>query len=275
MTYEWGEYESRRAEAAQVRSTAPSAARVADSLGGGEHNFVADRKVAETLAALAPAAVTIRPAVQAFQQRVLRFLVGEAGIRQFIEIGTGFPSADKTHETAQALAPECRVVYVDSDPMVLSHARAGLRSAPGGSVDYVAADVSDAAATVAGAQATLDLAQPVAAQYLFTLAFLLDTAAAATTVATLAAALPSGSYVVLYQLASDLDPAVPEGVRQWNQFMPAQQIAVRSKAEMAQLAAGLELVPPGLVPVTEWRPEPDAQSSDTVVPVYCLVGRKP
>ena len=274
MTYEGADYESRRAEAAQIRSMAPSAARVADSLGGGEHNFAADRKAAAALAAIAPVAVTIRPAVRAFQQRVLRFLVGEAGIRQFIEIGTGFPSADKTHETAQALAPECRVVYVDSDPMVLSHARAQLRSAPGGSVDYVAADVRDAAATVAGARATLDLTQPVAAQYLFTLAFILDPAAAARAVAALLTALPPGSYLVLYQLASDLDPAVPEGVRQWNRLMPAQSIALRSRAEMTQLAAGLDLVSPGLVPVTEWRPEPGTPGAEVIVPVYCLVGRK-
>jgi hypothetical protein len=159
--------------------------------------------------------------------------------------------------------------------MVLSHARAHLRSAPGGAVDYVAADVRDAAAAVTGARATLDLTQPTAVQYLFTLAFIRDPAAAAQTVAAMTAALPPGSYVVLYQLASDLDPAVQGAVGQWNRLMPAQPIALRSRAEMAELAGGLEPVEPGLVPVTEWRPGPGAPESDVVVPVYCLVGRKP
>ena len=171
MAEEWGEEAERRAKAALIDTTVPNAARVTDYLYGGQNNFEADRKAARTMAAMAPVIATIAPAVRAFQQRVLRFLVAEAGIRQFLDVGTGLPLVGNTHEVAQSLVPECRIAYVDNDPMVLSHARALLRSAPGGAVGYVDADVRDPGAIVAGAQATLDLSQPVAVLLLFTLAY--------------------------------------------------------------------------------------------------------
>jgi hypothetical protein len=275
MPDDWGEDATRRAKAALITTTVPNAARVADYLYGGQSNFEADRKAARALAAMAPSITTIPPAALAFQQRALQFLVTEAGITQFIDIGTSLPLVGATHQVAQSIVPECRVVYVDNDPMVLSHARALLKSAPGGAVGYVDADVRDSAAIVTGARETLDLGRPTSVLLLFTLAYVPDAAEAAAVVSSLAAAMPSGSYVAIYHLASDLDPALREASREWNKMMPAQPLTPRTRAEVAELAAGLEQVAPGLVPINEWRPDPDDLQFDHVVPLHALVARKP
>jgi S-adenosyl methyltransferase len=274
MADDWGEDETRRAKAALITTTVPNAARVADYLYGGQSNFEADRKAARALAATAPSIASIAPAVLAFQQRALRFLVADAGITQFLDVGMGLPLVGATHEVAQSLVPGCRIVYVDNDPMVLSHARALLKSAPGGAVGYVDADVRDSAAIVAGAQDTLDLGRPTAVLLLFTLAYIPDPEAAAV-VSSLMAAVSSGSYVAIYQLASDLDPALVEAAREWNKMMPAQSITPRSGAEVGDLTAGLDEVPPGLVQITEWRPAPDDPRFEHVVPLHAVVARKP
>jgi hypothetical protein len=275
MAGEWGEDDAtRRAKAALITTTVPNAARVADYLYGGQNNFEADRKAARALAATAPVIADIAPAVRGFQQRVLRFLVAAAGVTQFLDIGTSLPLVGSTHEVAQSLVPESRIAYVDNDPMVLSHARALLKSAPRGAVGYVDADVRDPGAIVAGARETLDLSRPVAVLLLFTLAFVWDTAEAAAVVSSLMAAVPSGSYVAIYHLTSDLDPAFDEAARQWNKLMPAQPITLRTGKEVAALVAGLDLVPPGLVPVTEWRPIPADITFERQVPVYGVVARK-
>jgi len=277
MENDWGEDATRRAKAAQINTTVPNAARVVDFLYGGQNNFEADRKAARVLAAAAPGIAALPPAVRGFQQRLLRFLVLDAGIRQFLDIGTGLPLVGATHEVAQSFAPECRIAYVDNDPMVLAHARAMMTSAPGGKIGFVDADVRDAAAIVAGAGATLDLSQPVAVLLLFTLAYVEDAAEAAGVAPALIAAMPSGSYAAIYHVASDLDPALEEAARQWNKMMPAQPMTLRPRAEVAGLVAGLEPVPPGLVPVTEWRPDPDAAGGGQqhAVPIYAIVARKP
>jgi len=275
MADDWGEDATRRAKAALINTTVPNAARVADYMYGGQNNFEADRKAARTLAATAPVIADIAPAARAFQQRVLRFLVTEAGIRQFLDIGTGLPLVGNTHEVAQSLVPECRIVYVDSDPMVLSHARALMKSDPRGAVGYVDADVRDSGAMVAGAGATLDFSQPVAVMLLFTLAYVQDAAEAAAVVSSLMAAAPSGSYVAIYHLASDVDPALEDAAREWNTMMPAQPITLRSRPEVAALTAGLDPVPPGLVPVTGWRPAPADPSFEHAIPVHGIVARKP
>ena len=275
MPDDWGEDATRRAKAALITTTVPNAARVADYLYGGQSNFEADRKAARALAAMAPSITSIPPAVLAFQQRALRFLVTEAGITQFIDVGMGLPLVGATHQVAQSLVPESRVVYVDNDPMVLSHARALLKSAPGGAVGYVDADVRDSDAIVAGARETLDLSRPTAVLLLFTLAYVPDPAEAAAVVSSLAAAMPWGSHVAIYHLASDLDPALKEASREWNKIMPAQPLTPRTRAEVAELAAGLEQVPPGLVPITEWRPAPGDPQFEHVVPLHAVVARKP
>jgi hypothetical protein len=275
MADDWGEDDAtRRAKAALITTTVPNAARVADYLYGGQNNFEADRRAARALAATAPVIVDIAPAIRAFQQRVLRFLVTGAGVRQFLDIGTSLPLVGSTHEVTQALVPECRIAYVDNDPMVLSHARALMKSAPGGAVGYVDANVRDPAAILAGAAETLELSRPVAVLLLFTLAYVGDPAEAASVVASLMAAVPPGSHLAIYHLASDVDPALEEAARQWNKLMPAQPITLRSRRQVAALAGGLDPVPPGLVPVTEWRPVPADPGFDHPVPVYGLVARK-
>jgi hypothetical protein len=276
---DWGEDATRRAKAALISTMVPNAKRVADYLYGGQNNFEADRKAARSLAATAPVVAAIAPAVLAFQRRVLTFLVAEAGIRQFLDIGTDLPLVGSTHEVAQSLVPECRIAYVDNDPMVLSHARALMKSAPGGVVGYVDADVRDPGSIVAGARGTLDFSQPVAILLLFTLAYVQDESEARAVVSSLAAALPSGSYVAIYHLASDLDLALEEAARQWNKMMPTQPIKLRSREEVADLVAGLVPVPPGLVPVTEWRPAPADPAFEhpihVPIPVHGIVARKP
>ena len=274
MADDWGEEEARRAKAALINTTVPNAARVADYLYGGQNNFEADRKAARAMAVTAPVIATIAPAVRAFQQRVLRFLVAEAGIRQFLDIGTGLPLVGNTHEVTQSLVPECRIAYVDDDPMVLSHARALMKSAPGGAVGYVDAEVRDPGAIVAGARATLDLRQPVAVLLLFTLAYVVDAAEAVAVVTSLVAKMVPGSYVAIYHLASDLDPALDAAARQWNKMMPAQPITLRSGPQVAELVAGLDPVPPGLVPVTEWHPAPGDPRFEHAVPIYGVVASK-
>jgi S-adenosyl methyltransferase len=219
---------------------------------------------------------TLVPAEQAFHRRVVRFLVAEAGVRQFLDIGTGLAVAGNTHDLAQSIDPRCRVVYVDSDPVVIAHARALLRSAPAGAVGYVDGDVRDSGAILAGAAATLDLARPVAVMLMAmsTLAYIADFDEAAAVISVLLAAVPPGSYLAFYHVASDLDPALPVAVRRWNQGA-AQQITLRSREQVARLIAGLDPVPPGLVPVCDWRPEPDDPVFGEVVPVYGVLARKP
>ena len=276
MADDWREDDAtRRAKAALISTTVPNAARVVDYLYGSDNNFEVDRRAARALATTAPVIAGIPSAVRAFQQRVLRFLVTEAGIRQFLDIGAGLPLVGNTHQVAQSLVPECRITYVDNDPMVLSHARALMKSAPGGAVGYVDADVRDPDMIVAGARETLDLSQPVGVMLLFTLAYIQDDAEAAAAVSTLMAAVPSGSYLAIYHLTGDLDPALEDAARQWNKLMPAQPITLRSRAEVACLTAGLTPVPPGLAPVTEWRPDPGDPGFDHLIPVLGVVASKP
>jgi hypothetical protein len=275
MADDWEEDATRRAKAAQISTTVPNAARVADYLYGGQNNFEADRRAARALAATAPVIATVAPTIRAFQQRVLRFLVAQAGIRQFLDIGTGLPLVGNTHEVAQSLVPGCRIAYVDNDPMVLSHARALMKSAPGGAVGYVDADVRDPGAIVAGARETLDFSQPVAVMLLFTLAYVQDGEEAAAAVSSLMTAAPSGSYVAIYHLASDVDPELEEAAILWNKMLPEQPITLRSRSEVAGLTAGLDPVPPGLVPVTEWRPDPADPRFEDAVPVHGIVAGKP
>jgi len=275
MPDDWEEDETRRAKAALISTAVPNAARVADFMYGGQNNFEADRRAARALVKTAPVVADIAPAARAFQHRVLRFLVVDAGIRQFLDIGTGLPLVGSTHEVTQSLAPECRIVYVDNDPMVLAHARALLVSAPGGEVGYVDAEVRDPDSIIASARETLDFTQPVAVLLLFTLAYVGDGAEASRIVSSLMAAVPPGSYLALYHLAGDVNPELGEAASQWNMMMPAQPITLRSHAEVADLATGLDLVPPGLTPVTAWRPADGDPQFDRAVPVYGLAARKP
>ncbi|HEY1819215.1 MAG TPA: SAM-dependent methyltransferase [Trebonia sp.] len=244
----------RRDKASLIDVTVPNAARAANFLRGGTNNFAADRKAIRTAAASAPAIERIPAEARAFRQRVISYLVGEAGIGQFLDIGTGLVPPAITHELVLALDPESRIVYTDSDPMVLSHGQALIKSARPGSVSCVGGNIADVDAIVASALPTLDLTQPVAVLLLSTLAHVPTRIAAARAVSSLMAAVPSGSYAVIYHLANDLDPAMQSAARHWNKTVPT-PITLRSRADMISLVSGLEVIPPGVVPVNEWRPD--------------------
>lgn len=272
---------ARRARASLIDVTVPNAARVGDYLHGGRDNFEADRKAVRSLVASAPSVAEIPAAARAFRGRVVRYLAGEAGVTQFLDIGAGMAPPGNTHEVAQAVHPAARIVYVESDPMVLTHAQALIRSTPSGAVGCVEGDITDitdTGAIIARAGAVLDVGQPVAVLLMSALAHVASASAAAAVVSSLMAAVPSGSYLAVYHLASDLDPALERALRHWN-AMAATPMTLRSRAEIAALLRGLELVGPGVVPVGDWgREETPAGQAAPVpvpVPVHGAVARKP
>jgi O-methyltransferase involved in polyketide biosynthesis len=269
---DWQHDATRRAKAELIDTKVPNAARVWDYLSGGRNNFEADRRAARTMAGSSVMAATA-VAGRAFAKRAVAYLVSEAGVRQFIDIGAGLAMAGSTHEVAQSLAPQCRIVYVDNDPVVLAHARALLKSAPGGRTSYLDSDVRDVPGIVSAARATLDFGEPLAVLLSGTLAFV-EGAAAASVVSAVAAAVPPGSYVAISHLASDADPWVLAAVRQWNS-MSAERLTLRSRVEVAGLVAGLDPVPPGLVPVSGWHSGATAPGQETEIPMYGVVARKP
>jgi hypothetical protein len=223
---------------------------------GGKDHYAADRDAALRVAGCRPQVVAGARANRQFLGRVVRYLAGKQGISQFLDVGTGLPAPGNTHEVAQALDPAARVVYADNDPFVLAHARALLASMPGGACDYLDADLHDPAALLAGAARTLDFTRPAAILLLAVLHFLPDADDPAGTLATLVAGLAPGSFVAISHLTSDVAPAaVTSGVAAYNEAVPG-GVTARSHAQVSALLGDLSLVPPGVVPVSEWRPDP-------------------
>jgi O-methyltransferase involved in polyketide biosynthesis len=210
---------------------------------------------------------------QAFLSRSVRYLAGEAGVRQFLDIGTGLPAAGSVHEIAQDLAPASRVVYVDNDPIVLAHARALLASSPPGSTSYVDADVRDTSCVLEQAAAALDFSAPVAVILVSVLHMIQDHDDPHAIVARLMDAVPPGSFLALTHVASDLEPeAMAEMARRVNQRV-AQPTTPRDYATVARFFADLELVAPGVVRVPEWRPS-SAEAAASPSTQWGGVGRK-
>ncbi|MGD0373924.1 MAG: SAM-dependent methyltransferase [Streptosporangiaceae bacterium] len=248
-------------------------ARVYDYWLGGKDNFAADRKLAEQFMAADPAVIAGVRSNRAFLGRAVHFLAAEAGIRQFLDIGTGIPTSNNTHEVAQEAAPASRIVYVDNDPIVLLHARALLTSDPRGATAYVEADARDTGLIVQEAAATLDLSRPVALMLVGLLHCIPDDDDPRGLVAVLMDALPAGSYLVISHPASDIHAeAMAEGATLMNRSM-AGKITFRPHAEVLRLFDGLELVEPGLVSTTQWRPGPGADTRP--LPGWAGVARKP
>jgi len=240
---------------------------------GGKDNFAADREVGDQILAFVPELVDSARADRAFLGRVVRHLVGEVGIRQFLDIGTGLPTADNTHEVAQAVVPECRIVYVDNDPLVLVHARALLVSAPDGACDYIDADLHRPDEILQQAAGTLDFTQPVAVMLLGSLNFVIDTAEAQAIVKRLVDAVPSGSYLVIAHPTSEVHgEAMTNAVRGWNEQGSA-QMTLRTRPELVRFLDGLEVLEPGVVSCSRWRPEV-SDPEPVEVPQFCGVGRK-
>jgi S-adenosyl methyltransferase len=222
---------------------------------GGKDGYAADREAAREVASHRPQVVAGALANRGFLARVVRYLARERGISQFLDVGTGLPAPNSTHEVAQRFAPQSRVAYVDNDPMVLSHARALLTSSPEGACDYFDADLRDTGLILREAGRILDFTRPVAALLLAVLHFISDSDHPESIVAALAAGLAPGSFVAISHLTSDFAPdAVNSGVAAYNALVPA-GITARGHAQVTRLFGDMSLVPPGVVPVTEWRPD--------------------
>lgn len=231
-------------------------ARVYDYWLGGKDNFEADRIAGEATIAAYPAIRASARANRAFLARSVRYLAAEAGIRQFLDLGTGLPTASNTHQVAQSVAPECRVVYVDNDPLVLSHARALLTSSPEGATAYLDADLRDTDSILEQAADTLDFTKPVAIMLLAILHYVPDLDEARPIVARLTGAVPSGSYLTISHAASDISPkAMAEMIRRMNEHLAEGNHVGRTREVVAGFFDGLDLLEPGVVKVTEWRPE--------------------
>jgi O-methyltransferase involved in polyketide biosynthesis len=242
-------------------TSVPHIARVYDYWLGGKDNFAADRELGEQTLEAYPNLVFSVRANRAFLARTVRFLAGEAGIRQFLDIGTGIPTANNTHEVAQRVAPESRIVYVDNDPIVLSHARALLKSSPRGACAYLDADLRDPGAILAAAARTLDFSKPVAVMLIAVLHFIGDDAQAETIVSRLMDACAPGSFVVISHVGGDIDAEQQtEMVRRLNESM-AEKATMRDRAGVTRLFGGCELVEPGVVRVAGWRPDSDLEAA--------------
>jgi hypothetical protein len=272
VTDDWLRSTSRPVRLAQIDTTVPNVARVWNYLIGGRDNFDADRRAAQQLVAAAPVMAGAATASRAFLRRVVTYLAGEARVRQFLDIGTGIPTAGNTHEIAQSIAPECRTVYVDNDPVVLVHARALLRSSPEGVTSYINADARQPGKIIASAQDVLDFDQPVAIVMIDVLNFIKGTREVGEIIGTLLDAVPPGSYLVLMQPARDENLLIAQ--QRWNQLSPI-PVWLRDRDEVASWLDGLELVRPGIVDVNKWRPAEDDPQYPDGMPLYGVVARKP
>jgi hypothetical protein len=262
----------------QIDVSQPHPARVYNYFLGGKDHFAADRELAEKVLASMPSAPIMARENRAFMGRAVRFLTGEAGIRQFLDIGTGLPTTGNVHEIAQAIAPSARVVYADNDPLVLAHARALLTSSPQGRTGYIHADLRDPESILASlsVREDLDFTQPIALMLISILHFIPDEANPADIVATLLAALPSGSYLAASHMTTEYNPERWARVeRDYRGSGIAGQI--RDSSEFARLAfSGLDLVPPGVVVVSEWRPDASGPRPTPAEVSFCGgVARKP
>ena len=261
------------AERVSLDTSVAHIARVYDYWLGGKDNFAADRAAAEQAIAAYPDIVFSVRANRAFLARAVRYLAGEAGIRQFLDIGTGIPASDNTHEVAQSVAPGSRVVYVDNDPIVLSHARALLTSGPQGATSYLDADLRDTGRVLAAAAAILDFSRPVAVMLMAILQHVDNAENPYGIVAALLAALPPGSYLALSHPASDIDAEAQGKLAERLNQSIAEKVTMRDRAQVTRFFDGLELIAPGLVRVPHWRPASELEASSPAG-LWGGVGRK-
>jgi hypothetical protein len=237
----------------KIDTSVPHSARIWNYWLGGKDNYPVDREAGDRYREAYPQIVDVARAGRYFLARAVRFLAWEAGVRQFIDVGTGLPAADNTHEVAQRVAPECRVVYVDNDPLVLAHARALLTSAPQGACDYVDADMRDPAAILAAAARTLDLTRPVAVLFIGVLGHIADYAESRAIVAAMLGGVPAGSYLALRESVGA--QARSKANAQYEQTGALPYVS-RTPEQVEGYFTGLDLVSPGVVPVATWRPDP-------------------
>ncbi|MFE2188747.1 SAM-dependent methyltransferase [Streptomyces sp. NPDC059455] len=257
---------------AMIDTTVPHSARIWNYWLGGKDNYPIDHVAGEAFREVFPGITDLARDSRAFLSRAVRYLAGEEGIRQFLDIGTGLPTADNTHQIAQRVAPEARIVYVDNDPLVLAHARALLTSTPEGATDYIDADLHDPDTILREAAKTLDLSRPVALTLMQVSGHISDYDEARTIVSTILRALPPGSYLA-FNDSVDTNKANAEATRRYNNS-GAVPYYLRSPEQLAAFFEGLELLKPGVVPLAEWRPEPGARAASGEVIAIGGVGRK-
>ncbi|MEV0386774.1 SAM-dependent methyltransferase [Nonomuraea sp. NPDC050643] len=259
----------------KIRSHVPHTARIWNYWLGGKDNFAADREVGDRVRKIFPVVIELARADRLFLGRAVRYVAAEEGVRQFLDIGTGLPSQDNTHEVAQRVAPESRIVYVDNDPLVLVHARALLTSSAEGATDYIEADLRDPDTILQSAAKTLDFSQPVAIMLLGIMHFISDDDELQRIIDRLLAAVPSGSYMVVANTTTAVNgEATAEAVRVWN--LDAQpKLKLRTPERIAAFFDGHEVVEPGWVSCSRWRAEPEYDGSLPVeVDQWCGIVRK-
>jgi SAM-dependent methyltransferase len=240
----------------------------------GKDNFTADRVAGDAAIAVYPGIRLSARANRAFLERAVRYLAVTEGIRQFLDIGTGLPTANNTHEVAQAAAPDSRIVYVDNDPLVLAHARALLTSSPEGATAYLDADLRDTEKILAQAAATLDFSQPVAIMLIAILHYIPDLEEAREIVARLLGAVRPGSFLVISHAGSDLFPdEIAAFEKSLNEHLPGDRHMARPRDVVGQFFDGTELVAPGVVRVSQWRPG-SAEEAATPTTLWGGVGRR-
>jgi O-methyltransferase involved in polyketide biosynthesis len=253
----------------------PNPARMWNYWLGGKDNFAADREAAERVLEVMPSLPMIARAARLFLIDAVRQLATVHGIRQFLDIGTGLPTAENTHDVAQRAAPGSRIVYVDYDPVVLTHAQALLTSSPEGVTDYIQADLRDTDTILKDAARTLDLTRPVAILLIAVLHFIPGADDPYAIVTRLMDAVPSGSYLVMAHAASDIAPeASAEMARRYNRMSSA-TITPRTRDQVARFFAGLDLLPPGLVPINQWTRSGHIDTATGALVGYSAIARKP
>jgi len=259
----------------KLDTSVPHNARVWNYWLGGKDHFESDRTIGDHIKQAFPDIVQIARESRKFHIRAVTFLAAQAGIRQFLDVGTGLPTANNTHEVAQRIAPSSRIVYVDNDPLVLVHARALLTSSPEGVTDYIEADVRDPVTILKEARQTLDLSQPVGLMMLGILGNVVDYDEARAIVGEFVAAVPAGSYVVINDGTNVINPEGRNAATRASIEAGTPYIS-RSPQDIAGYFEGLDLIEPGVVSSPRWRPElADGESLPAEVDVFCGVARKP
>ncbi|MEV0634477.1 SAM-dependent methyltransferase [Streptomyces sp. NPDC050619] len=256
----------------RIDTSKPHSARFWNYFVGGKDHYEVDQEIGDQIKEIFPGLVDVALTSRHFLGRAVRHLAGEQGIRQFLDIGTGLPTADNTHEVAQRVAPDARIVYVDNDPIVLAHAHALLTSTREGKTAYLNADLYEPEAVLEAAAGTLDLSQPVALMILNTLGHVADYDQARGLVRRLMDGLPSGSYLVISD-STATSPGMIAASEAYN-ASGAVPYYVREVEEIAGFFDGLELVEPGIVQVPAWRPDSPVPATAATVDAYCGVGRK-